>query len=57
MVFDFEKKTKQNKTKLEEIKSKDQVVEELSFLKHLPNKHGIQIPPNLVLAYLLSSVD
>ena len=57
MVFDIEKKTKQNKTKLEEIKSKDQVVEELSFLKHLPNKHGTQIPSNLVLAYLLSSVD
>ena len=45
------------KKKLEEIKTKGQVVEELSFLKHLPNKHGIQIPSNLVLGYLLSSVD
>lgn len=53
MVFNFERKKK----KLEETKIKDQVVEELSFLKHLPNKHGIQIPSNLVLAYLLSLVN
>ena len=39
MVLDFKKKH-MRKSKL----VKDQVVEELAFLKQLPNKHGIQEP-------------